>query len=263
MRALKKNNFKNIENDKISIDLKADIKKYPSDFKQLNELITSTQENIAQTENKILKNNFFKWLNEDGVGFSEAKDKMIKYAIILPRTVTPKNISELHRKYALEYMCTCNVHYFCEKESILRQVPARKEQHKKVIAAMKFIEDQLNSFGTLPFEDSVTQHVFQMALTSLLQNENRSIFSAGKNHKFIARELFTKRTMEFLFKYCPSNVTVNFVMETALKITDQFFYSRMATDTRKMALKVQKNVAGQTKLLHMTIQEFLETEFID
>ena len=130
------------------IDLRTDLKQYPDDFEKLFYLIQPQQENMANAEEFIQKNEFFRWLNKEGSSFSIAKKKMVKKELILPNDFFPQNHADFANKYPLEYMCTCIVHYFCEREYILRQVPALKIRHDKVITAMKFIQEELSTLGT-------------------------------------------------------------------------------------------------------------------
>lgn len=214
-----------------SINHKTDLKKYPTDFRELNTIIQPTHENTTGIEEQIRKNKFFIWLNQEGSTFSTAKNRMIEHNLILPNNYVATTPGDFANKYALEYTCTCLTHYFLENDAILKQVPALKERHAKVLAEMKFIDEELKITGGFFFEDSIMQHIFQISLGALLVNDARSIFSTGKSHPFLARELFTKRILEALYmRYLEHNLTNNFVIEIALDIADQFFYSRMASD---------------------------------
>lgn len=245
------------------INPKTDLKKYPNDFRELNNLVQpTTEESIDSAEEQIVKNKFFNWLNQESSTFSEAKHRMINQGLILPNDFIPKTTSDFANKYALEYTCTCLTHYFLENDAILRQVPASKERHARVLTAMKFINKELKTIGALPFENSVMQHIFQISLEALLMKDNRSIYSAGKVHPFIARELFTKRMLEALYMhYIEHNLTDNFIIEVALDIADQFFYSRMASDPKDLAFKIKTQVIEQKQLTNMSVMELLSLSF--
>lgn len=246
------------------INSKTDLKKYPSGFRELNTLIQPTQENITDTEEKIRENKFFIWLNQDGSTFSTAKSRMIEHKLILPNNYAAVTPDEFANKYALEYTCTCLTHYLLDNDNILAQVPALKERHAKVLTEMKFINEELKTIGALPFENSIMQHIFQISLEALVANDTRNIFSTGKNHPFLARELFTKRILEALYmRYLENNLSDNFVIEVALDIAEQFFYSRMASDPKDLAFKIKTHVIEQKRLTEMSVLEFLSISFSD
>ena len=249
-------------NDKLKkINPYTGIKPYPDDFEELFCLVQPQPENMAEAEKHIRENKFFLWLNKEGSAFSEAKNKMIKKGLILSEDFLPQSDADFANKYPLEHDCILIAHYFCEKERILRQVPALERKHEKIRVAMKFIQEELETLGTLPFEQNIMQHVFQVALKSLLKTDERSIFSAGKMHPYLARELVFKRAVECLYmRYMEhSKITDNFVREMALHIIDQFFVSRPTSGLPELTLKIKNQVIEQKKLLadDMTIRRFI------
>lgn len=243
--------------EKEQIDLKTDFKKYPDDFRALNILLQPTPENIIKAEEEISKNKFFIWLNQKGSRFSRAKTRMIKQGLISPRDFVPRDQTDFAGKYFLEYLCTIIIHYFCDS-AVLEQVPALKGEHRKIKEAMKFIDVKLKSQGTLAFENALMQSIFQKSLEYLLLSDNRNIYSSGKTHEYIARELFTKRVMQGLYKFSLShNPSDYLITEVAMDITDQFFETRMATAPREIALKIKAEVIEENNLMKMSIKEFL------
>lgn len=245
--------------EKEQIDLKTDFKKYPDDFKALNILLQPTPESLIKAEEEISKNKFFIWLNQKGSHFSRAKTRMIKQGLISPRDFAPKDQTDFAGKYFLEYLCTIIVHYFCDS-TILEQVPALKGAHRKIKEAMMFINEELKAQGTLAFENALMQSIFQKSLESLLVSDNRNIYSSGKTHEYIARELFTKRVMQSLYKFSLShNPSDYLITEVAMEITDQFFETRMATNPRDAALKIKAEVIEENRLMKMSIREFISS----
>ncbi len=248
-------------NDKLKkINPYTDIKVYPDDFEELFYLVQSQPESLENIEGRIRENKFFLWLNKEGSAFSEAKKKMTKKGLILSDDFLPQNNADFANKYPLEHDCILIVHYFCEKECILRQVPALEKRHEKIRGAMKFIQEELEALGTLPFEQNIMQHVFQLALKALLKTDERSIFSTGKIHPYLARELVFKRAVECLYmRYMEhSKITDNFVREMALHMVDQFFVSRPTSGLPELTLQIKNQVIEQKKLLadDMTIRHF-------
>ncbi|HBD7397096.1 hypothetical protein [Legionella longbeachae] len=248
--------------EKEQIDLKTDFKKYPDDFRALNILLQPAPESLIKVEEVISKNKFFIWLNQKSSRFSRAKTRMIKQGLIAPRDFLPKDQTDFARKYFLEYLCTIIIHYFCDS-AVLEQVPALKGAHRKIKKAMKFIDEELKSQGTLAFENALMQSIFQKSLESLLVSDNRNIYSSGKTHEYIARELFTKRVMQGLYKFSLShNPSDYLITEVAMDITDQFFETRMASDPRDIALKIKAEVIEENRLIKMSIKEFISLPMI-
>jgi hypothetical protein len=234
--------------EKELIDLKTDFKNYPDDFRALNVLLQPTPDSIINAEEEIAKNKFFIWLNQKGSSFSIAKTRMIKQGLIAPRDFLPQDQTDFAGKYFLEYLCTIIIHYFCHS-AILEQVPALKGAHRKIKEAMKFIDEELRAQGTLAFENALMQSIFQKSLESLLVSDNRNIYSSGKTHEYIARELFTKRIMQALYKFSLNRDPSDYLItEVAMDITDQFFETHMATDPRE-----------ENRLMKMSIKEFISS----
>jgi hypothetical protein len=231
----------------------------PEDFRELNVLLQPTPASIINAEEEISKNKFFIWLNQKGSSFSRAKTRMIKQGLIAPREFIPRVRTDFASKYFLEYICAEIIHRFCEP-ALLEQVPALKGDHRKIKEAMIFIDRELKARGTLAFENATMQYIFQKSLESLLSNDNRNIYSSGKTHKHTARELFTKRIMQALYKFSSSyDLTDNFIIEVALDMSDQFFETRMASDSREVALKIKAEVIEENILKKMSIREFISS----
>lgn len=247
----------NTTQEKERIDLKTDFKNYPDDFRELNVLLQPTPESIINAEEEIAKNNFFIWLNQKGSSFSIAKTRMIKQGLIVPKDFLPQDQTDFAGKYFLEYLCTIIIHHFCDS-AVLEQVPALKGAHRKIKEAMKFIDEELRTQGTLAFENALMQSIFQKSLESLLVSDNRNIYSSGKTHEYIARELFTKRVMQALYKFSLNHDPSDYLItEVAMDITDQFFETHMATDPRDIALKIKAEVIEENRLMKMSIKEFI------
>lgn len=245
--------------EKEQIDLKTDFKNYPDDFRELSVLLQPTPKSIINAEEEIAKNKFFIWLNQKNSSFSKAKTRMIKQGLISPRDFLPKDLTDFAEKYFLEYLCTIIIHYFCES-AILEQVPALKGAHRKIKEAMKSIDEELRTQGTLVFENALMQSIFQKSLEALLVSDNRSIYSSGKTHEYIARELFTKRVIQGLYKFSLNhNPSDYLITEVTMEITDQFFESRTATNPREVALTIKAEVIEENRLMKMSIKEFISS----
>lgn len=158
---------------KKSIDVRAGVKQYPPDFRELFDLISSNIEiaNIRGTVEQIQKNKFYIWLNKEGSEFTKAKNRIINKRIIPAGDFLPQTASELLSKYELEYICILCVHYFIDNEDVLKQVPVLKKGRDEIKTAMKFIKSYSETRGTLPFENGIVYQIFQKSLEILLNNE--------------------------------------------------------------------------------------------
>ncbi len=226
---------------------------------ELNILLTR-EENLDIAIKKITENPFVYWLNSNTeCNFNQAKKKMIIRQLIPEAAFQPSNISELRRKYTLEFMCSAVIRFLMDSEVKLQQIPALKEDHAQRRKQLINIQEKLNTLGTLPFDNEVYQYLFQASLEQLLRNDRRNVYSSGKYHKGIASELMCKKMMQLLFfNFWEQNLANDFVITVAQTITAHFFSSSIDAREAKNLVKIIRSNVGETReLLNKTVCQLL------
>lgn len=217
---------------------------------QLGELL-STGGNHKRSVNLIDGNLFFKWLNNDEhSNFSKAKKTLKKHRLI----------SKSQHKYTLEYICCEIFLYFDNDKIIISQVPALKEDHKKILAYMTFIRDKFSELGTIYFESEVIQYLLQFCLDQLLKEPQRSVYSTGKTHEDIARELMVKRCTELLFElYEINDFSDELAATTSINIASQFFKQPMELkEAKALAKRIRIAVARSKEIRNKLVKNLLK-----
>ena len=197
-------------------------------------------------------------MNQDSSTFSEAKDRLIKKQLLLPRDWILQTPAHFELKYTLEYVCCQLARYYLAEDANLTNVVALNSSFQEILKAMKTIQKELKKTPNMPFGNSVIQQVFKLTLHELINSDTRNIYTSGKNHFFIAREIITKRAIGMLNPYWSrSKVSNNFITDIALAITDRFFETRMANHPAKLALKIKADSEENASLMNMTVENLL------
>ncbi len=84
-----------IKNKSNSRHYKIDLKEYSDGSQALYELLASESEDLNMIDQQIHKNEFYRWLHEEGSPFSIAKNKLIQKELLLLETWTLQIPSQL------------------------------------------------------------------------------------------------------------------------------------------------------------------------
>ncbi len=237
------------------------LKPYPDDFDELFYLIQS--EHQGEITEELNRNKFFKWLNKKYSSFYQAKQKMIKKNLISSKDLVPTNqVMRLHL-YALEYIVAICTHYFVYNEPVLKQTPALKQEIDNIKNAMMTIKQCSETEGIMPFENIMVYQILLRSIDMLLEGDKkRSIYSFGKAHPQLAREVLFRWLVKSLFQwYLPTAyhevMTNQLVKDIALDLTEQFYEPRIANVSPHIVQTIRQEVMQTHELGTMTISKFL------
>lgn len=238
---------------------------------EINEILTTP--GSFESKQEILKTNvLISWLNDKihtlrekkhkqlySNNFYEAKRKMTKHGFIPSDDFLPSTIEELRHKYILEYICSAVIKYLMHSKNMLDQIPALRSKHKKFLDYMQYINDGLDELGTVFFQDEVHMYLLQCSISALLMNKKRSVFSAGKWHKDLAREIMAKRIIELIyFHFHDRKVTTEFVVDVSVSVASHFFFPPMEhKDLEKIVDDIKQSAYNKQTLLNKTIKDRL------
>lgn len=238
---------------------------------EINEILT-TSGSFESKQEQLKSNALIAWLNDKtnnsnkenkkqlyGNNFYEAKRKMIKHGFIPSDDFSPSTNEELSEKYILEHICSTIIKFLMHSSNMLAQVPALKAKHKKIIHCMQYIHDEIDTLGTIYFQDEVHMYLLQCSLRKLLTNKKRSVFSSGKSHEDLAREVMIKRTMELIYFYFPDRTITNeFVIDISISITSHFFFPPIERkDVEKIAVAIKQSAYDKHVLMNKSVKDLL------
>lgn len=233
---------------------------YPYAY-DLNEALTKEMDLMVAQE-KIRTNLLVLWLNNPPHNFFQVKKKLIAKKLIPSSVCHIQTIDNFRAHYRLEYICSAIIRFLMDSKEKLDQVPALKSEHEKIIISMSYIKKTLEELGTLYFQNEILQYLMQYCIEELLIEAKRNVFSTGKRHKDLARELMVKRFAElFYFIFRDHQISDEFICEISITIAAHFFSKPMELkEVRAMIAEIKESAEKKNVQRTKTIEDLL-TEY--
>lgn len=221
----------------------------------------TSEKSLKEFKDDIAKLNqhlFADWLNKEP-SFQKAKKLMINKLLIAKNIedINSECVIDFLKQIALEFICANFIATCMNNKNLFNQIVVPDENVEKIRFSIKKLKNELSKCGGLAFKHESKQHLLQYLLEELLNDDNKNIYSSGKKHARIIRELFTKRIIQQLVGiFNEQGFTHNFAVDVATNIVCIFFDQEMKkSDAAEDAKEIMKNLIEE--------QEFLEKRVLD